>query len=87
MTSLLKMIPSLEDAQLVQQTACLRPLADDGQIVLGGVHDWNGVYIATGTGRKGILLGPAMGLITSDLITKGATDIPIEQFSPSRFAR
>ncbi|MCH8309545.1 MAG: FAD-binding oxidoreductase [Chloroflexi bacterium] len=87
MASLLKMIPSLEDAQLVQQTACLRPLADDGKLVLGAVPDWDGVYIATGTGRKGILLGPAVGRLMADLITKGATDIPLEQFSPSRFAR
>ncbi len=87
MASLLKMIPSLGDAQLVQQTACLRPMADDGRVVLGAVPDWDGVYIATGTGRKGILQGPAMGLITADLITKGATDIPIDQFSVTRFAR
>ena len=87
MASLLKMIPSLEDAQLVQQTACLRPLADDGKLVLGAVPDWDGVYIATGTGRKGILLGPAVGRLMADLITKGATDISLEQFSPSRFAR
>lgn len=87
MASLLKMIPSLEDAQLVQQTACLRPLADDGQLVLGAVPDWDGVYIATGTGRKGILLGPAVGRLMADLITKGSTDIPLEQFSPSRFVR
>ena len=87
MASLLKMIPSLEDAQLVQQTACLRPLADDGKLVLGTVPDWDGVYIATGTGRKGILLGPAVGRLMADLITKGATDIPLEQFLPSRFAR
>jgi glycine oxidase len=87
MASLLKMIPSLEDAQLVQQTACLRPMADDGQLVLGAVSGWDGVYIASGTGRKGILLGPSVGRLTADLITKGTTDIPIEQFSPSRFAR
>ena len=87
MASLLKMIPSLEDAQLVQQTACLRPVADDGQLVLGAVPDWDGVYIATGTGRKGILLGPAVGRITADLITKGSAGIPVEQFSPSRFVR
>lgn len=85
--SLLKMIPSLGDAQLVQQTACLRPVADDGELVLGTVPGWDGVYIATGTGRKGILLGPAMGRITADLITKGRTAIPVDQFSPSRFVR
>ena len=86
MASLLKMIPSVVDAQLVQQTACLRPLAADGEPLLGRVPGWDGVYMATGTGRKGILLGPAMGRITADIITKGGSDIPIDAFDPGRFA-
>ena len=86
MASLLKMIPSMADAQLVRQTACLRPLSSDGLPVLGAVPGWEGVYMATGAGRKGILLGPAMGRITADLITKGSSDIPIEPLAPGRFA-
>lgn len=87
MQSLIKMIPSLVDAQLVQQTACLRPVADDGQLVLGPVPGWGGVFIATGTGRKGILLGPAAGRITADLIVNGESFLPVDQFSASRFVR
>ena len=85
MGSLLKMIPSLADAELVHQTACLRPLSADRLPVLGPVPGWEGVYVATGAGRKGILLGPAMGRITADLITQGASDIPIDAFAPGRF--
>jgi glycine/D-amino acid oxidase-like deaminating enzyme len=87
MASLLQVVPSMVDAQLVQQTACLRPLSDDDSLVLGKVPGWDGVYIATGAGRKGILLGPSMGRITADLIAKGASDIPIEAFDPGRFAK
>ena len=87
MASLLKMIPSLADAQLVWHTACLRPLSSDRLPVLGLVPGWEGVYVATGAGRQGILLGPAMGRITADLITKGSSDIPIGAFDPGRFAR
>ena len=86
MTALLKMLPSLEDAQLVHQTACLRPLSSDEVLLLGKVPQWEGVYIATGGGRGGIGLGPAMGRITADLITKGSTSIPIDAFDPGRFA-
>ena len=86
MAELLKMIPSLADAQLVQQTACLRPLSADGGLVLGPLPGWDGVYAATGAGRKGILLGPAMGRITADLIVKGASDVPIDAFDPGRFS-
>ena len=79
-------IPDLSQARLSLQTACLRPLSGDGLPIIGEVPGWEGVYLATGTGRKGILLGPAMGQATADLVTTGHTDLPIEPFSPSRFA-
>ena len=85
MASLLKMVPSLIEARLVQQTACIRPLSSDGLPVLGPVDGWEGVYVATGAGRKGILLGPSMGRVTADLIAKGATDIAIDAFDAARF--
>lgn len=87
MASLLKVVQSMADAQLVHHTACLRPLSTDGLPVLGAAPNNEGVYVATGTGRKGILLGPAMGRITADLISKGSSDIPIDAFDPARFAR
>jgi glycine/D-amino acid oxidase-like deaminating enzyme len=83
--SLLHMLPAKSEAQLAQHTACLRPLSADGLLLLGQVPGWEGVYLATGAGRKGILLGPAMGRITADLITKGSTSIPIDAFAPGRF--
>ena len=85
MTALLKMVPSLAEAKLVQQTACLRPLSHDGLLLLGGVPDWKGLYIATGGLRSGISLGPAMGRVTADLITLGKSNIPIDAFDPGRF--
>ncbi len=86
MGSLLKMAPSLDQAQLVQQTACLRPVSADGLPVLGQVPNWEGVFMVTGAGRKGILLGPSMARITADLVTKRSPDIPIDAFDPGRFA-
>ena len=85
MASLLKMIPSLLDAKLVQHTACLRPLSVDGIPILGAVPGLEGVYVATGAGRKGILLGPGMGKAIADLIVRDAGDFPIEPFNPGRF--
>lgn len=86
MASLLKMVPSMTEARLAQHTACLRPLSADGLLLLGKAPGWEGVYLATGAGRQGIMLGPAMARITVDLITKGATDLPIADFDPARFA-
>ena len=85
--ALLKMLPSMLEAQVVQHTACLRPLSADGLLLLGAVPGCDGVYMATGAGRKGILLGPAMGSTIADLIVKGSTHIAIEAFAPGRFAR
>ena len=87
MASLLRMLPSVKDVELARQTACLRPLSADRLPVLGEVPGWEGVYVATGAGRQGIALGPAMARITVDLITTGATDIPIDAFDPGRFAK
>ena len=86
LSSLQKMISGLDDAELVQQTACLRPLSIDGQIILGPVTDQQDIIIATGTGRKGILLGPAMGKIVSELICEKPTEVDIAPFSLSRFS-
>ena len=86
MASLLKMLPSMAGAQLVRQTACLRPLASDGLPMLGKVPGWDGVYVATGAGRSGIVLGPAMGSVTAKLITTGEAGMPIADFEPGRFA-
>jgi glycine/D-amino acid oxidase-like deaminating enzyme len=81
------MLPSMLEAQVVQHTACLRPLAADGLLLLGPVPGVHGVYMATGAGRKGILLGPAMGSAMADLIVTGSAKIAIEAFAPGRFAR
>src|SRR5262249_50089766 len=35
--ALVKMLPAMADAQIVHQTACLRPVASDGLLVLGRV--------------------------------------------------
>ena len=86
MASLLKMVPSMAEARLAQHTACLRPLSSDGLLLLGKAAALEGVYLATGAGRQGIMLGPAMARVTVDLITKGTTDLPIEDFDPARFA-
>jgi glycine oxidase len=86
MASLLRMLPGLDEAKLVQQTACLRPLAKDGKVILGRIDNYDHVYIATGAGRKGILLGPAMGQTISDLVTTGITKLNLDNFALSRFS-
>lgn len=84
-STLLKMAPSLTNIEVVRQTACLRPLSEDRLPVIGAVPGREGVYIATGAGRQGIVFGPAMGKIVADLITERDLDVPIQAFDPGRF--
>lgn len=79
------MVPSLAEAEVILQTACLRPLSADGLPIIGEIPGWAGVYVATGHWTKGILLSPITGRIISELIIRGVTSFPIEPFSPARF--
>ena len=87
MGDLLRMAPSLAEAELVQQTACLRPLSADGMPIVGAVPGWDNLYLCTGGGRKGILWSTGMAHALADLITQGATNVPnaaelgLERFS------
>jgi len=84
--SLITLVPSLVEAKVVLQTACLRPLAADGLPIIGEVPDCDGVYLATGHWTKGILLSPVTGCIITELISGSLTSIPVEPFSISRFS-
>lgn len=86
MSALSKMVPALAEAQVVRQTACPRPLSADYMPLLGPAPGWEGVYVATGGGRSGIILGASMGRITADLVALGTSEMPIRDFDPGRFA-
>ncbi len=82
----MRMVPGLESQQLVLQTACMRPIAPDGDPIIGKVPGKEGTFIATGTGGKGILLAPVIGRALTDLITTGETDVDIAEFGLDRFS-
>lgn len=70
--------------KLIRQTACLRPVTPDGSPILGFAEGLEGLVIATGGGRKGILMGPIMGQIAADLISSGKTPFDINAMRPNR---
>ena len=81
-----RLVPDLADARLVKHTACLRPVTPDWLPVLGRAPGWENVYLATGAGKKGILLAPGIGRSIADLMTTGETALSIQGYSPERFA-
>ena len=80
-----KLMPFLEGAEIARHTACLRPLTPDWLPIVGAAPGWDNVYLATGAGKKGILLAPAIGKAVADIINDGETDIPLEGFDARRF--
>ena len=75
MDDLLKMVPGMREAELVRQTACLRPLSADGMPIVDRVTGWDNLYVATGAGRKGILWSTGMAHVVLDLIADGGSEV------------
>ena len=76
----------LKGAELIEQTACLRPLSEDGVPIMGAVPGIEGAYLATGHGRQGILQSPPSGLVMAELILNGETKVlDMTPFDPGRF--
>ena len=85
---LLEGMGGLEDAEVVAHLAGVRPLSADRMPLIGPVPGWDGVYLATGHGTKGIHLSAITGRILADLVVRGDTEVsvPVDAFSPLRFA-
>ena len=81
-----RVLPSVTQSRVVEHTACLRPRTPDALPILGTPPDRGNVYLATGAGKKGIMLAPAMGKAVADLLVRGETRLPVGGFSPARFA-
>src|SRR5204863_264583 len=77
--------PALLDAEIVQQTACLRPFSPDGLPIVDAAPGLSGLWLATGGGRRGILLSSVMGKATADLIVKGQAEVDLTPYSLGRF--
>ncbi len=79
--------PALRRGTVVQRTACLRPLSIDNSPIIGPVPSARGAFIATGHGRKGILMSLATGQALAELIVDGsAKSVDLAPFSIERFS-
>jgi glycine/D-amino acid oxidase-like deaminating enzyme len=83
-----RVMPALQDAELVAHLAGVRPLCADRMPLIGPVPGLDGAWLATGHGTKGIHLAPATAEMIRDYIVRGtpAADIPATTFLPERFA-
>lgn len=79
-----ELAPALANAAVVETWAGLRPDTPDHLPVLGPT-DIEGLHIATGHYRNGILLAPATAKCLSEWIAAGKTSPFFDTFSPLRF--
>ena len=88
LTQARRVMPAIEQAELLAHLAGVRPLCADRMPLIGAVPGLNGAYVATGHGTKGIHLAPITARIIADLVTRGdtAAPVPLEPFLPDRFA-
>ena len=78
-------IPCLEEADLVRAYVGTRSLTPDYMGIVGEHPHLKGFYLAGGFAGNGFMHSPAIGLITSQLITKGRCDLlDISPLSPAR---
>ena len=82
------MAPELSNAQLMQHTACLRPVTPDGIPIVDRLPGWDNLYVATGAGRKGILWSTGMSDIVTNMVMGGDMEVAgAEHLKVDRFAK
>jgi len=81
----IELVPALESARVDETWAGLRPDSPDHLPILGPT-DLQGLVIATGHFRSGVLLTPITAKLVREWITTGNVSADWERFSPLRFA-
>lgn len=79
------LFPHMKEAVVSRGWAGIEASMPDAIPVIGPSSTEGNLYHAFGFSAHGFQLGPIVGKITSDLISTGKTDLPIEPFSITRF--
>ena len=80
-----RLMPSLSDQRELRAWAGLRPGTPDGLPIVGREPAVEGLWYATGHGRKGVLLAGVTGRMISDLLTGETTFEETTALRPERF--
>ncbi len=77
-------VPDVSELELVEATAGLRPCTPDNAPLIG-TSELDGLVLATGHFRNGILLAPATAEAVTALLAKDESSVDIGAFAPARF--
>ena len=80
-----KLTPGLNSARFVRTWAGLRPASADGLPLIGPSQSVQGLWVAGGHFRDGILLAPITAKLMCAVIEGSTPELDLSAFSPSRF--
>lgn len=80
----IELVPELAECEVAETLVGHRPGTPDNAPLLGFVRD--GVVVAAGHFRNGVLLTPITADLIADLVVSGVADPMLDDFAPGRFA-
>jgi glycine oxidase len=83
----IELVPSLRDLPIARTWCGFRPWAPDSLPVLGPWPGIEGLFVATGHFRNGILLAPITARLMTEWITGKEPSLAVKDFLPDRFVR
>jgi sarcosine oxidase subunit beta len=86
MRKAIEVVPSLRSVNLIRVWSGIEAALPDNLPVIGPSLTTPGLYHAFGFSGHGFQVGPAVGVVLSELVMDGRTDTPIEPFTMGRFA-
>ena len=81
----IELVPSLRELPIARTWCGFRPWAPDSLPVLGPWPGVDGLFVATGHFRNGILLAPITARLMTEWITGGQPSLTMTDFLPERF--
>jgi glycine oxidase len=83
MRQAVRAVPAVAELEVVEECASLRPgTPDDGPLI----GEWEGLLVACGHYRNGILLAPVTADAIVSMLVGDALPVEVEPFLPQRFA-
>ena len=76
---------SLPDLELIDASACHRPVSADDRPIVGAVDKYSNLYICTGLGSRGWSVGLGCGKLLSSIVLGLNCEIDPTPFDPRRF--
>ena len=86
LSAAVELVPGIASAPILDHWSGLRPGTPDGRPLLGVEPALEGLVIATGHYRNGVLLAPATARVVADLIDGASPAVDLDAFAPGRFA-